>query len=254
MNLLSNQDQVNKFISLLPELQNDEVYFISLSARQKHLTKEEREYFSLGRTEMMIRTIVRSKDEFPKAFREIEGRLSQRQTRAGKNIPSKCLIVYVNINPSSMVKAYNLLKTKMEGEMFGIIQALQNGNTPNYDVFRRLDRQLMTAVQNATGHKTWLDLDFDVPDKRVAHAAYIKPLVDQLTNIKHCLVETKGGYHLLIDRESLEQNSKSLPVPLHLIVKTINDELGNTGEAVFNKNAMIPFPGFMQAGFEVRIL
>lgn len=48
--LIHNREEYNKFINILPDLKDDEVYFLSLSARNKYLTDAERTLFGLGRT------------------------------------------------------------------------------------------------------------------------------------------------------------------------------------------------------------
>ncbi len=47
---------------ILPDLLPNEVYFVSLSARNKYLTTEERYDLSLGRTEMFERRIIKKKN------------------------------------------------------------------------------------------------------------------------------------------------------------------------------------------------
>ena len=60
--MIVDQEQYDAFIEWLPELQHDETYFLSLSARNKYLTDEEREFYGLGRTEMFSRFVARDKE------------------------------------------------------------------------------------------------------------------------------------------------------------------------------------------------
>ena len=56
--MIEDRKHFEKFISKLPTLRMDEVSFISLSARNKYLTNEERLTLGLGRTEMFGREIA----------------------------------------------------------------------------------------------------------------------------------------------------------------------------------------------------
>ena len=49
--------------NVLPRLGLYETYFLSLSARNKQLSKEEREYLQLGRTEMLERKSLTTNNE-----------------------------------------------------------------------------------------------------------------------------------------------------------------------------------------------
>jgi len=60
MQIIYDEDQVRQFHALLKPLVKDEVYFLSMSARNKYLTQEERELYNLGRSEMMSRKIVKT--------------------------------------------------------------------------------------------------------------------------------------------------------------------------------------------------
>ena len=79
--------EAKEFASMLAPLNMDEVYFISLSARNKYLTQEERDEYSLGRTEMFAREIITKNTDFEFAFRKLTGHLYARRTNNGKEIP-----------------------------------------------------------------------------------------------------------------------------------------------------------------------
>ena len=58
--IIYSEDELKWFFDhCVPSLKKDEVFFCSLSARNKYLTEEERETLGLGRTEMMSKTIIR---------------------------------------------------------------------------------------------------------------------------------------------------------------------------------------------------
>ena len=91
MGLIKDRKQFDRFLELVPDLEKDEVYFISLSAMNKYLTYKEREKYALGRTEMFGRTVVKSKEDFDFAFKKLETNLLYKTTKNGMQIPEKSI-------------------------------------------------------------------------------------------------------------------------------------------------------------------
>ena len=58
MSLLYSKEELERFINYLPQLDKDELWFASLSARNKYLTEDERTYYCLGRSEMFAREFI----------------------------------------------------------------------------------------------------------------------------------------------------------------------------------------------------
>jgi len=127
--MIANKEQFDRFIDILPDLEKDEVYFVSLSARNKYLTEDERKEFSLGRTEMFSREIARDKSGLYYVMNKLKASLEYRRTKNGKEIPSKSLVVYANINPSSTIKAYQSFKQEMDKQIDNILDTFLNANT-----------------------------------------------------------------------------------------------------------------------------
>lgn len=250
MSLIQDREQFNNFIDILPDLQNDEVYFISLSARNKYLTKEEREFYGLGRTEMFARNIVRNKYDFEYVLSKLESALTYKLTKNKQKIPEKALVIYININPSSMIKAYFNLMQEMNKEMNDITIALQHDKQPNYSGIHLLDRKLMNCIQRARSRKVYIDIDFDISLANVHLVATFESLLRK-NSIDFNIIKTKSGYHVLIDLESM--NNKKFN--LNKIIIELNEEAKNNGgEIIINSNGMVPFPGTLQAGELVKIL
>ena len=197
MSLINDKEQFNKFIEILLDLQNDEVYFISLSARSKYLASEEREYYDLGRAEMFSRNIIRKKEDFEYTLEKLESSLQYKKTKNGHPIPEKCLVVYININPSSMLKAYNMLAQKMNKEWIDIAMALQNKKQPNYSGILYLDRKLMNCVQKSRSRKNFIDIDFDIKNNFYIVNSFMTEL--SIRQIKYHLIQTKSGYQLFYE-------------------------------------------------------
>lgn len=246
MNLIQDVNEFENFIeNVMPPLLSNEVYFISLSARNKYLTESERAFYGLGRTEMFCRTIIRSKDDWAKAIRKLEGELSTRLTRTNQLFPEKALVVYVNVNPSDAVAAHLLYTDKMNHELEMMTKATVRDKEPNYTTFKFADKTLLDCFQVSTGERTYLDLDIDTKEEQYLNK--VRRVLDS-GNVSYFAVETHGGFHVLVKRETLNKSN----VRLDLLVKELAKESGK--EIMFNKNAMISVPGTLHGGFLVRVV
>lgn len=248
--LIRNSLQYERFVNFLPDLERDEVYFLSLSARNKYLTDDEREKYDLGRTEMFSRHIAFDKDGIELALRKMQADLAVRRTRNGSEIPEKALVVYFNVHPSSTVKAYRRFSEQMDRHYEEAFLGTLNGSeAPDMWIpFHRMRTNLMNHIQKAFSRKLVVDIDIDGED-----AEQSKDLMWQVRDFltyhdcHYMIIQTQGGYHMLVPTKYLGKH-----VPLY---QKLN-ELDNTteGEVKFNSNAMVPLPGTLQAGKLVQVL
>jgi len=253
-NFVYSQEELKKFYdNVLPPLKDSEVYFISLSARNKLLTDEERVEYSLGRTEMFERRIIREKD-FNKFSRSILKYETNENAYIGRNnipLPMKCLIIYININPSDVVKAYQEFDTNVRENIYNMV----SGKGSNLSYFKRIDRELMNSIQRNRGTKHYIDIDFDLPDKEQGKchrllSIFIENLLDKKQ--KFFVVETRGGFHVLLSRETLNFNFNKDIEYINEVAKTHYTN-GEHYEICRNVNEMIPLPGTLQGLFPVKV-
>jgi len=244
--VLADPAIISDFIKHLPDLGENEVYFLSLSARNKYLSTEERDYYSLGQTEMFSRQIAFDRDGIALALNRMKGDLESRRTRSGLEMPNRCLVVYINIHGMSTLKAYGAFVEEMNRHQTEVIHALLNNNAPNLTAFLRMNTRLMNHIQKATGTKEYLDVDIDAP-KELAESILERlqePLVD--LGIPHLVIKTHGGYHIMLKSKELK---KFKNFQLYKLISEYNIEAeAEGGEVGFNSNAMVPLPGTYQAG------
>lgn len=243
--LIYDEDQVKQFQALLKPLVDDEVHFVSMSARNKYLTEAERLEFDLGRSEMFGREIVKSND-FEEYLRTLRSYEHPWYGRSYKELPSKCLMVYANINVSSGRKALKEFYEKANELLF------QGAHPEVQERFRYLSTDLMSCYQRAKGARKWIDIDFDSPDKEYSRAQ-VQELLDELTpqGVETHVISTHSGYHVLMNRETVTFNYYPIVGRLHLEAQ---DRFPGHAEVIRNPNDMVPVPGSRQGGFEVRLL
>lgn len=253
-------EEFNKFFDILPEVDSDETFFISLSARNKYLTDEERDKYALGKTEMFGREIIYQKniENFKTVFLKLESTLSYRFTNNGSRVPEKCLVVYMNLNPTSTFEAVSHFQKEMNGVTRDYVKGLKRGN--DVDVFEQRFKNaqgiLRTQMQKYTSRKLFADIDIDCKDQRV-----LDMVVDFLEDheCKYFVIETHGGWHIPVLISSLRANKCNYVSVINDANKFIKENgvckmNGKPAEVENNTNHMIPVPGTYQANFLVKML
>lgn len=269
MKIISDEKELRWFFdNVAPELKPNEVYFLSMSARDKYLTTEERKQIGLSRTEMFAKNIVKDKnwEKFVRAIRRMECDDRGYTTRNNTPIPQKATVCYFNINPSDSFKAINLLNNSTNNLIFEITQASLHGKNieDSMKKINRVNSTLMTCYQQATGTKHWVDFDLDV-DKGwdIYNKEAFKEFLKNKGVTKYFWIDTKSGYHLLISKKQLNFNPKDIIDYLNMgysnytyceYGKEKAHEMCASCEIILNKNAMIPLPGTFQGGHSVTIL
>jgi hypothetical protein len=267
--ILADEEELKWFFdNVYPQLKPQEIIFLSLSARNKYLTDEEKDYYQLGSSEMFSKTIVREKDwnRFIRTIRKLECDERGYTTKNNLPIPSKCMVCYININPSNTLKALNEFNKVINEYMFELsnvaVNKLDSENIMNR--LNKIDNNLLTCYQQATGTKHWIDFDLDVDKNwKIYEEDVLKKWLEKKGILTYFWIDTKSGYHLLISKEDLRFNPKELTDFIKqgygnwLIYEyhyDIASEKLNSCEIIKNDNAMIPLVGCYQGEHIVRIL
>lgn len=254
--IIYDEKQLKEFFDVvLPPLQNTEVYFVSMSARNKYLTEEEKKFYGLGRTEMFERRIVRYRkwDRFLRTIRKFETNKGSYLTKNGINIPQHCIICYININPSDTLKSYKEFNKIMNEYMYELSECSIN-NRDKQDIINRINKMdtlLMNCYQKNKSKKYWIDIDFDIKkDDYDIVETFLKDLEEE--KILYHVIDTHSGYHVLLNRQTITYDfNKSLEKCRDLGYDKYKD---TKWEIDKNDNEMIPLPGTIQGNYEVRLL
>lgn len=248
--------------NILPSLKDTEVYFVSLSARNKYLSTEERTKLQLGHTEMFYKTIIRKREWeiFLRTLRKFEVSEGGYTTKNNFNIPQKCLVCYFNINPSNTLLAITNFKRILLGYEEKMASLLFNNrsNSDNIAIhLNKVNSTLMTCFQNNTGTKHWVDFDLDVNKQFNPHnnLKINKFLKDNGINTYYW-IDTKSGYHLLVKKDELSFNPKEIVniIEKEYMIFRQKQNISESYEIIYNSNQMIPLPGTYQANYPVTIL
>lgn len=222
-------DFINNF---LPDLYNDEKFYITLFGRKKYTTDER---FKADKTQ--IKRIACNK-EF------IVDNLLQLEVREGiykhgdLEIPQEMLAVYIQPNPRSMERA----SLRM---LSAIAKRLENG-----EQLRNPKSEAMNCIQVSASRKPFYDIDIDNLSDYDELIDWIKSndIVNEDT-YKNSIIQTRGGFHILLDLEELSDKYKKSWY--NNFVKLSKDASFNL---MMNGDGLVPIPGCVQGGFTPKLL
>jgi hypothetical protein len=277
-----DETEVKRFYDLIVEpmgLDPWEVYYFSLSARNKALTKEEREEYHIGRSEMIEKTIIRKTgyNEFIKKIYSKEMNKKGLLTKNGMPYPEKSLRLYWNLNPSNceiMLKDMTETIFQIQSELYhSAISNSKEGLDHSYYILRKLpETQLSSLARNTTRHY-WLDYEMDIDFEITSMSDYdtfienAKPVMRELFGEGNSYIITSpGGLHFPIKHQAIARLGKKLNEREPFIMETdygyiVRDHDPNQcfiysileiikslktfkiDEFIRNKNEMITMPG-----------
>jgi len=110
----------------------------------------------------------------------------------------------------------------------------------------------MNCFQKNRGTKHYLDIDFDIDKDDFFLVEYLASELKK-NGVRYYIISTKGGYHVLVDRHTLNYNFND-------IIRNVNvmamNKYGDDRafEIIHNKNEMVPLPGTFQGGYPVTLV
>ncbi|MEO1053814.1 MAG: hypothetical protein AAFX87_24465 [Bacteroidota bacterium] len=217
--IISDLDKLTEFIAWLPELKDNEKYYCCLFARKKYSKRGE------------LRYDVSQMNRFLSTKERLLEKIQQLETPEGsykikkKAVPQESLAFYINPNPRDLEKA-------TYESIIGLTQMLRSN-----DGHFNPHAEVMSCIQRSHSKKVFLDFDVDTKDfdfKRLEHI--INPA---------CLdiVETRGGYHILVRVADVAPKYK----------KTFYNDIISLGVDQTG-DQLLPVPGCIQGGFTPRFV
>jgi hypothetical protein len=168
-------------------------------------------------------------------------------SKEGQPYPFESYVLYMTVNPRDMMKATYQCVNNMSQMMYDSFK-----NKTEVQKSKRLDIVTMSEIQASTGSKYYLDIDIDIADKKRA-SVYVKTIKeDILLGANLIPIETRGGFHVLVEISSIPLNKKNT---FYIDLKTLSENAkhNDNGDVEFKADSMIPIPGTIQGGFKVKI-
>ena len=228
-------------------------------------------------------------DSFLKHLRRLEVNKEAYTTSKGMPLPTKTLSTIFYVNPCDNIKVCREFFNQYLDVNQAISKAMLNGKTTvdnlqSYQWFDNAGSNLKHLRANQKGTRYWLDFDIDVPawfkntkdqdvyaPPKATHfiKGYYEQMIDYLNEDfgkgNYVIVDTSGGYHILVKTNSIKADPHNFCRDMQLVYQQAMtygeepyvDEKGNNKfECVVNDSQIpgLPLPGTYQYGRPVTVL
>lgn len=174
------------FINWLPELKNNECYYVTLFARNKYAKDSE-----LKSDKQQLKRLTSNKEFLFDKIKQMECEIGSYKQK-GLPIPQEALALYITLNPRN----YEIAARESAIDLVRLITNEYNGYNPHQVV--------LTNIQKACGTKKYFDIDFD----NVEIDAVKSVIEESINNDSLTYLKTRGGFHLLIELDKIKNEYK----------------------------------------------
>lgn len=212
--IITDLQLLKEFVEWLPELEANEKYYLSLFARKKYC----KGITSNAKTQ--LKRFTSNKERLIDKISQLEiptGRYFLKNEPA----PQMSLALYISVNPRDMKKATQMLGKRCWD--------LLNGE--NYNIHA----EALSCIQKSKSQTRYVD--FDIDDKSVD---LDKEWLTNRIGDSYKILETRGGYHVLVDPQKANSHSTNVNWFNDIRKKYPIDQAGDN---------LIPVPGCVQGGF-----
>ena len=222
--LIYDRKQLKEFLEyVLPKLQRDEVFIAFLGCRKK--------YYPEIRTsqEFLARKIIKYDD--PEIVTQ---KLEQLGNAKGyyidnKPIPGDKMHLYFSLNPKSTLKGFKTFASECMQRIYEIAV-----NPEQFEIFRKLDTWLYSAIHRAQSRTVYWLLDVDNKNEDT-----FDKVQEMLNDYIVANIETKGGFHIVV--KATKESGKLIFTQMK----------GKLEDLEVHKHCQVVLPGTYQAGFKV---
>lgn len=205
------------FINWLPELKNNECYYVTLFARNKYAKDSE-----LKSDKQQLKRLTSNKEFLFDKIKQMECEIGSYKQK-GLPIPQEALALYITLNPRN----YEVAARESAIDLVRLITNEYNGYNPHQVV--------LTNIQKACGTKKYFDIDFD----NVEIDAVKSVIEESINNDSLTYLKTRGGFHLLIELDKIKNEYK----------KSWYKNITSIESVDVRGDNLIPVPGCFQGMF-----
>jgi hypothetical protein len=216
-NFIKDYEVLEDFVEWLPELNDNEKYYVCLHARKKYMPE------LTNKDKTQLKRFTATKSNLINKIEQLECPIGSFLTKDYVTIPDEAIAIYITVNPRCMLKAsYNAAKD--------IITCIQNQGhlNPSSEALSSIHKS------KAKTHYFSFDIDGNVVADDIGYE--IKDLVGNAT-----VIQTRGGCHLLVKPH--ETTSKTWYNDIFAWAKTKSFEIDQCSDLI------TPIPGCNQAGY-----
>lgn len=218
--IVKDEKLLKDFIDWLPELQPNEKYYLCLFARNKYC----KELTHIKSDKAQLKRFVSDKERMFQKIKQLEiavGWYKQKHV----DVPEEALALYINPNPRNMLKA-------TVNTMVKLAESIRDQN-----IDMNCHQEALSEIQKAKSRTCWIDFDIDTGPGAHEVGDFLKTVMSSVNLDATVCLKTRGGFHLLVNREEVEQKYKTT---FYQALSKIADQTGDN---------MIPVPGCTQGMF-----
>lgn len=254
---IGDESQVRLFhkLHIMPFVLEPYLDFIIIPIARRKYWQE------LSKSQMNLNTKIFASDDdedrFVNELRRYEVRCDLYKD-VDKDIPSSAVAIYLTANPMNELKAFFAMQRevseKLETIVLGRLRASSTTEGNGKGISNRIGQ--MTSIFKSCLHKSDQNvfLKLDVDTKEEQKIMTLKTFFKERQILPHLIVESRGGYHVLLKRSLLGKNHEHL----HKFVEGATFHDPETKEekswVTVEKNALVIIPGTYQGGFLARIV
>ena len=200
--IIKDKESFLKFIDWLPECAENEQYYLALLARRKY--EQGTPHITSDKAQLVRKTA--SKEFLYQKVKQMECEVGSYQLK-GVTIPQEAIALYISINPRDLWKA-NLKTVKR------LISNIENNcKTANPQA------DAMSEIQKSAGNRKYILFDIDSKDEDILNNAL------DICQRRCDVIETRGGYHVLVKKDEVESLDKHWYQKLAAISDVSGDEM-----------------------------
>lgn len=229
--IITDEIALREFIDWLPVLQPHEKYYLCLFCRSKYTRREDgtNPLTHIKSDKAQLKRFTSDKERMFEKIKQLEvefGAYTQKSTP----VPQESLALYITVNPRDMYKA-------TVNTMVKLAHSIRDQN-----VMMNPHQEALSEIQKAKSKTYYVDVDFDDKD-------YPLEAIERMTTYatlnrnSFTILETRGGYHILVDPSKVGENAR----------KTWYQQIKSWKEVDQMGDCMIPVPGCTQGGFTPKL-
>lgn len=265
--IVRDYKELEKFVNSLPDLGENYKYYISLFARKKYGGT-----VGLTSDKCQLKRCVATKDRIIQKLKQMEIPLGA-YTFQGKQgeeevvVGQQSLVVYISANPRDMYKAAGAAAKKTVANTVDVLSKILSldGKDINEVKLKNILKELKGNPQaealsqiQVHGKKIWFNVDIDVVEGQTLSEQGLMEWLLTVINIDACkIIKTRGGYHVLVNLNSISKQFKSYWYNNFVLGLTHDERLER--DKIFtvdmkNGDGMLPIPGCVQSEFTPKVV
>lgn len=236
--IITDSEGLLAFIEWLPELQPGETFYLCLFARSKYC----KGIAHIKSDKAQLKRFTSDKERLFNKIQQLECPIGSYLTKGvGTGLvvaPQESMALYITINPRNIIHATKEAVSKLQQ----LSWQPYNGYNPHSEV--------MSEIQKAKSKTRFVSFDYDVSDKQsFRDGGFPYHLYSCINEEAITVVETRGGFHLIIEPEKVHENyTRTWYNDIAKDLSIFSSDKRNKGDI------MLPVPGTYQGGFTPRII